>query len=51
MDWFDLPIGVNSPERESPVQNSQRVAAALGYSYDRVNYYCHNTDSLTKPDN
>jgi hypothetical protein len=36
-------------ERVGPVQNSQRVAAALGYSYLRVGYYCRNTDLLTKP--
>jgi len=36
-------------ERVDPVQNSQRVATALGYSYLRVGY-C-NTDLLTKPDN
>jgi hypothetical protein len=38
-------------ERADQVQNSQRAAAASGYSYDRVTYCYRNTDSLTKPDN
>ena len=56
--WF-MSIGVDGlicrlaltlpNERVDPVQNSQRVGAALGYSYLRVGY-C-NTDLLTKPDN
>jgi hypothetical protein len=46
--WFRLALTLPN-ERVDPVQNSQRVAAALGYSYLRVGY-C-NTDLLTKPDN
>jgi len=37
-------------ERANPVQNSQRLAAALGYSYKYEAYEGGNTDSLTKPD-